>query len=487
MKGGYTTVSKKKDKVIVEVIGGNSESVTGSCTKISFKDRTILFECGGIMDGHTILQNYNLNKDLIKSIKAKDIDMIILGHCHYDHISNVCAIVSKNPNIRVIVPKGSTSILKEMWLDSAFINARDCDFLNLHFEGKSYEPLYTEEDVCNTLEKVEEFDSHEIIELDPDVSIRYTPAGHILCSQQCEVFINGGSHTRKIFFTSDIGNTITQDEHIFVEPMERVKSAEIAIVECTYSKRSRGMTKKDLTNDLNKLQTVITQYCVDGDFRVLIPTFSLDRMPFMMWEIYKIFGEDKTFKVPIIIDSPLANRLLDCYSSILEGDAKEKFDKMMSWSNFKRIILPEDSVAAMKDEGAKVILSSSGMLTAGRSVNWTKDILPHAEDCIMFIGYSAESSLANIIKHGSDKRTISINGSEVKNRANIIDLKSFSSHTQRKELLDYYSDINVNKIYLVHSNNNDKLEFKEDLEKELSKRCKSTKVVAVNRSTVINI
>lgn len=480
-------MAKKKNRVSLEVIGGNNESVTGSCTKISFNDRTILFECGGIMDGHTILQNYNLNKDLIKSIKAKNVDMIILGHCHYDHISNICSIVSKNPNIRVIAPKGSTPILKEMWLDSAFINARDCDFLNLHNDSKSYQPLYTEDDVYTTLSKVEEFPSHEIIALDDEVSIRYTPAGHILCSQQCEVFINGGSHTRKVLFTSDIGNTITQDEHIFVEPMERVKSAEIAIVECTYSKRGRGMNKKDLVNDLNKLESVITQYCVDGNFRVLIPTFSLDRMPFMMWEIYKIFGKDDSFKVPIIIDSPLANRLLDCYSSILEEDAKEKFDEMMEWKNFKRIIMPEDSIAAMKSEGAKVILSSSGMLTAGRSVNWVKDILPHAEDCVMFIGYSAESSLANIIKHGSDKKSITINGSEVKNRANIVDLKSFSSHTQRKELLDYYKDLNVSKIYLVHSNKNDKLEFKEDLEKKLSECCKSTRVIAVNKSTVINI
>ena len=44
MKGGITTLSKKKDKVTLEIIGGNAESVTGSCTKITTNDYIYLFE-----------------------------------------------------------------------------------------------------------------------------------------------------------------------------------------------------------------------------------------------------------------------------------------------------------------------------------------------------------------------------------------------------------------------------------------------------------
>ena len=53
------------------------------------------------------------------------------------------------------------------------------------------------------------------------------------------------------------------------------------------------------------------------------------------------------------------------HDMILEGEQKEKFDEMMSWKNIKRVITPEDSKAAIADKGAKVICSSSGMLTAG--------------------------------------------------------------------------------------------------------------------------
>lgn len=88
----------KKDKVTVEFIGHNATNVTGSCTLISFGNRKILFECGGIQEGKTILDNYKLNRQMLSKIKAKDIDMIIGGHfAHYDHGGNVCSIYSQKP------------------------------------------------------------------------------------------------------------------------------------------------------------------------------------------------------------------------------------------------------------------------------------------------------------------------------------------------------------------------------------------------------
>lgn len=479
-------ISKKKDKVQINILGGNAESVTGSCTEFKFNERTILFEMGGCQDGKTILDNYKLNKELISKVKAKDVDMVIIGHCHYDHVSNICALFKNNKNIRIIVPKGSTLILKEMWLDSAYINNKDAEYLSLK-TGKEYYPLYTESEVFEALRHVEEFDSNIIIDLDDDIAIRYTPAGHILCSQQTELYIKGDNHTRKILMTSDLGNIKTQDSRIFVENFKQIPKANIVIGECTYSARNRVMTKKDFEKDIEKIKTVINQFCVDNHRRVLIPTFSLDRMPYILWILYSIFGQDETFNIPIIIDSPLANRLLDCYSSILQNEEKKSFDAMISWKNIIRITTPEDSIAAMNDKKPKIICSSSGMLTAGRSVKWTQSILPCENDCILFIGYASESSLANKIKNGKTQKTININGVPIKNKAQIIDLKSFSSHMQRDDLINYYKSINCEKIYLVHSNQKTKLDFKEDLEQAMSKCLNTARVIAVNKSTIINL
>lgn len=439
-----------------------------------------------IQGKHTVLENYHANMKYIQKIKPQEVEYIIIGHLHADHIGMIPTLYARGKcNAKIIVPKGSTSILKEMWLDSSYINCRDIEVLNLK-NDRNYEPFYTEDIVYKTLEYVEEIDSDKIETLSDELAVRYTDAGHILLSKQCEVYINGGSHTRKILFSSDLGNIATQDSRVFVEKFKPVTSANIAIMECTYCAKDRQCTKDTYKKDIEKIKAVIDQYCVDNNSRVLIPSFSLDRTPYILWILYSLFGKDENFKIPILVDSPLTNHLLDCYSSILDGKSKEQFDEMMSWKNIHRIIQPEDSKAAIASSGAKVILSSSGMLTAGRSIKWTQNILPHAEDCILFMGYTGEDTLGYKIKHEKDNKTININGKPYKNKAQIVDLKSFSSHMQRQDMINYYKTLNCEKIYLVHGDSN-KIEFKHDLEDAISDCLKSTKVVAVNSGTKISL
>lgn len=482
----FKIATKKKKEISIEVIGGNAEGVTGSCTKINFNKRTILFELGMIQDFNTILENYKANCAIFNNIKSKDVEMVIVGHLHQDHIGMLPMLYARGSNAKIIVPKNSTSILREMWLDCAYINCRDVETLNRKGD-KSYTPLYTEQEVEIALKHVEEIDIGEIVKIDDEVSLRYTPAGHILCSCQTELFINSNSHVKKILFTSDLGNTMIENRKVFVEPFQKVNSANIVFGECTYGLRGRSMTKKDIELDRQKMKTVIDQFCVDNHHRVLIPCFSLDRTPFILWEIFQIFGHDENFKIPIVVDSPLSNRLLDCYSSILEGEAKEKFDEMMAWKNIKRIITPEDSKAAISEKSPKVVLSSSGMISAGRSVKWSQSILPNENDCILFVGYCSKNTLAWKIKNGSEQKTININGKPCKNKCQICDLHSYSSHMNRDDLLKYYKQVNTEKIYLVHGDKNARIDFKEDLEKELEDSLKSTRVVIVNKGMKIKL
>ena len=209
---GLTTLAKsKKNKVTIEFIGNNATSVTGSATLISFENRKILFECGGIQEGKTILDNYKLNRQMLSKIKAKEIDMIIGGHfMHYDHGGNVCAIYKQNPNIRIITGEKTTGILKEMWLDSAYISSRDCEMLFKMYPDKVFIPYYTENDVIGALNNVEEYCPGVIHKLDENVSIRYTYSGHIFGAMQCELFIKVNNHVHKIMFTSDLGNVQTK-------------------------------------------------------------------------------------------------------------------------------------------------------------------------------------------------------------------------------------------------------------------------------------
>lgn len=437
------------------------------------------------MDGKTVLENYRLNKAMLQKIKPQKIEIIILAHNHQDHIGLVPALFATGKcNARIIVPNKSTAILKEMWQDCAYINERDAEYLTQKTE-KYVEPLYTEEDVNRVMRYIEEYPSNEIVCLDDVLSMKYTPAGHIFLSQQTEVFLNNGSH-KSILFTSDLGNVITSSEHIFVEDFQSVKKANIVIGECTYSAQDRDITRKNVDTDFQKLESIVRQFCIDSKHRVLIPSFALDRTPYILWMLYSIFGGDEKFDVPILVDSPLAIRLLHHYSRLLTGEAKECFDEMMSWKNIRLVNEPEDSKAAVDSKKSAVILASSGMITAGRSVKWLKSILPNENDCILIVGYMAENSLGWKIKHGESQKTITVQGKPYRNNAQIYNLTSCSSHMQRSDLLKYYSDITADRIYLVHSDKN-KISFKEDLELEIQKKLKTTKVIMPNKSTRITI
>lgn len=485
------TIARKKDKESQIRISflNNGHSVTGSCTIIKFLNRTILFEFGGIQEGHTVLSNYKLNKDQIFSVKAKDIDMIIGGHfMHYDHGGNIPALTRQNPHIRIITGKNTTGILKEMWLDSANISIRDCEAMSSQYPDKVFNPIYTLDDVEEAAKLIEEYDVGKIYELDENISIRYTYSGHILGAVQCELFIKIKNHITKLLFTSDLGNVKIQDLKPFVQNFEPVYTAQYVFGECTYgSKDNKQITQKIIDKDLEKIKSVIQQFCGDYKRRVLMPVFSLDKCPVVLWLIYQMFKDDKNFDTKVLVDSPLTNRLLDRYSEVLEGEAKEQFDEMLNWKNLKRIVTPEDSKYAMENMRNIVILSSGGMLQSGRSVKWAKELLPHSNDCLILSGYCGENTLGYKIKNCSDQKTITINGTPVKNKAQIVNVRSLSGHMQRDDLLKYYSSIHAEKIYLIHGDMDGKIEFAQDLKKEVANQSMTTGVCVVNKGTSITL
>ena len=88
-------MGKKKKEVTIEIVGGNAEGVTGSCTRIKTSEYCYLFECGMIQGKHTVLENYRANMKYIQKIKPQEIDFIIVGHCHQDHIGMIPTLYAR--------------------------------------------------------------------------------------------------------------------------------------------------------------------------------------------------------------------------------------------------------------------------------------------------------------------------------------------------------------------------------------------------------
>lgn len=477
-------IAKKDNKVTINVVGNNAESVSGSCSIINYNGKIALFELGSIQESHDPKTNYNYNKNLITDIKDKEnISFVILGHSHADHISNVPALYANNCTARIIVPKGNKSIIKEMWLDSAFINTREAETISFKTK-KECLPLYTEDEVYRALTFVEELPFGEIIKLDDSLSVRFIHAGHILFSAQTEMFFKLANSIKKVTFTSDLGNINLKDTKVFISPLESVVKSNVVIGECTYAAKGRSVTKKDIKTDIKTIKDLVLKYCVHDGRTLFIPCFALDRTPYMLWLLYSAFGDDLSFFTRIVIDSPLAIRLLEVYSKELTGEAKILFDEMMDWHCIELSKTAISSAEAMEDGEPKIVLASSGMLDAGRGVRWAKSILPNKKDCILFVGYVSPNSNAYRIQNNKSK-TIVLAGDTINIKANLVSLHSFSGHMQRDDLINYYSGINTEVIYLVHSNKIDKNGFAEDLRSEISNKNKTTQVVCVDYKTKI--
>ncbi len=476
-------MSTKKNKVQISFIGNMADEVTGSCTKIEYKEQVVLLDFGLTQSGHTILENYKLNKSFLKKIKPAEINSVVITHNHADHLALVPYLYKTGKcNANIYVAKNSSSIMREMLLDCAHIMERDCEVLSAQ-KDKYYEPIYTENDVSAAMSHVIEVESFVPTLIADGISITFYPNAHILLSQQCEMVFDTVPVNKRVVFTGDLGNLRTLKDKFYMEPFCGIKKTDYLIGESTYGLPNKRNLDKDYDKDIEKIKSVILQFCQEMNGRVLIPSFSLDRLAFFMILLYNMFKDDVNYHTQIVIDSPLAIRLLHCYKDVLQNNKKKMFENVLGWKYFKYIVDAEDSKAAVEDPTPKVILSSSGMMNAGRVVYWTKSVISRANDCILFCGYTGEGTLGYAIKNSQLHKTVAIQGKQYKNRANIVDLKSFSSHMQHDDLVGYYSSILSQKIYLVHGDEDAKLNLKKDIEARLAEKYRTTKVIVTNKST----
>lgn len=473
---------KSKDKIQIQFVGEAASEVTGSCIWVKTPHVEFLIECGLYQSSGNILSEYKINNAPFK-FKPKNISYVFGCHCHGDHILRIPLLFKRGMRAPVIMPAGSAPIAQILMEDSARIMA--CDALDLSKQyDREYAPIYTQDHVDMCMAHLREYPMGEIIQLDEYVKFRFVPSGHIMNAAQIEIFVTEGNITKTIAYTSDLGNT-----HIkpyYANDFEPIHKANIFIGETTYGGEHRIATQRVRNKDLQKLKSVIENTCQNDRGRVLIPCFANSRSQVMLTHLYDMFGEDPSFKVPVLFDTPMGVRVCEAYRRLLTGEDAEKWDKVLQWPNIKFITDPMESKAWQNDDSPAVIISSSGMLTHGRSRAYAKALLGDSRNVIAFCGFSVDNSLASIIKEGKVK-TIKLGGKRVANRCRVVDLHSFTSHAQRDELLNYYSNVDCEKVLLVHGDMEGKREFAADLEQEISKKDKTSKVVCVNKSYMLGL
>lgn len=457
--------------------------MTGSCIIIKYAGKQILLEIG-LFQSNTILESYKINTEKFK-FNPKEIDYCFINHQHLDHCGLLPRLVKEGFKGKVITSYEVAAFFEPMLKNSSFIMDSEARMLTKKFK-RDYSPIYIEDDVYRALDFVYEYNEcDKLYTLDDVVSFKWYSNSHCVGAKQLQLILNGKEKT-SILYTSDIGS-LNRKNH-YVENTDICKDFnKISILESTYGEKSR-INKKTREFDIEHLRIAINTVMERGG-KVLLPAFSFSRTQELLTTIYELYHKDKTFNYDVVVDSKLSCDICDLYGKVLTGDDLKLWNKVYNWKNVKFIRDKSDSITCVKDERPKVVISSSGFCTNGRVITYLQEYLKNDKNMIIFSGYVGENSsyLSYRIKNFKDHKTLSINKKPIPNRADCITLSTFSSHANHNELVEIGSELNTEKIILVHGSSQAKLDLQTSMQEAISKKDKTTRVICSSKDMVVHL
>lgn len=434
---------------------GAAETVTGSRHLLTLNDKKILVDCGLFQGGEDLRQR-NWQQF---PIDPAEIDAIVVTHAHLDHIGYLPKIVKLGYRGPIYATSATIQLARISLPDSGRIQEEDARFANKHRFTKHDPalPLYTEQDAYEALKQMRPVHYFEFTSLPGGAQFQFLPAGHILGSAYAEIYFENGE---RILMSGDLGRYNTP---IIKDPTE-VSFSEYLVLESTYGDRLH------VTEDPEaKLEAIIKDAIQNGSV-VLIPSFAIGRTQELLYHIHALQDRKAIPRIPIFVDSPMANS-----STLVYGGAVDEFDKEMKIELSEgHTPLKPDYVEFIRDSnqskalnsrsGPMMIIAGSGMCTGGRIVHHLRHRLDDPSTVVLFAGYQAEGTLGR--KLIDREPEVRIHGVEVPVRARIEALGSLSAHADYSEILKWLEGFKTppKETFIVHGEPPAQASLKEKIE-----------------------
>ena len=427
---------------------GADRAVTGSCHGLTVGGYHLLIDCG-LQQGRDELDNH------VFPFAANHIDDVIVTHAHIDHSGRLPLLVKQGFRGSIFATEMTCRLLRIMLLDSGHIQESDAEYLNRKAErsGKpQVEPLYTIQDVEDTLKLLVPVAYDRIITVNENVRFQLTDAGHLLGSAYVQLWASENGEERKLVFSGDIGNV---DQPVIKDP-EPVSGADYVIMESTYGNRNH-----EPPDDYCAVLTNILRKTFLRGGSVIIPSFAVGRTQELLYFFREIKQKELLPAFPdfqIVVDSPLAVEATQVFTSDLSGYLDEESAELVrqgiplfSVSNTRLVVTSEESKALNEDRTPKVIIAASGMCDAGRIRHHLKHNLWRPECTVVFVGYQAYGSLGRALQEG--KKSVKLFGEEVQVRASIETFQGLSSHADHDHLVrwaEQFKEDAPKQVFVVH-------------------------------------
>ena len=435
---------------------GAAKTVTGSNFLLEGAGKKILVDCG-LYQGKALEERENYEEF---AYNVQDIDFMLLTHAHIDHSGRIPKLYKEGYRNPVIATKATCDLCAIMLPDSGHIQEMENEWQNRKRKRsgkKEIPPLYTAEEAQKCLEIFKPVKYDEIIELDPNINVRFNDAGHMLGSSIIEVWVKEDGETKKIVFTGDIGNN---DIPLLGAPT-MMENADFLVMESTYGGRLHMRNDDKAEMFLN-----IVSETLDKGGNVVIPSFAVGRTQEILYELNKLKENrndeafmkkyDTLMKALVYVDSPLATSATEVFRNnmdLFDDEVKQRIqsgDNPLDFPGLHFTQTVDESKALNESKIPSIIISASGMCEVGRIKHHLKHNLWDPKNTILFVGYQAPGTLGAKIVSGEKK--VKIFGEEVAVNARIEYIEGYSGHADQEGLLNFvYSFINKPKhIFLVH-------------------------------------
>ena len=435
---------------------GATRTVTGSNFLVEAAGKKFLVDCG-MWQGREDIEIQN-GEDF--EYNPAEIDFMLLTHAHIDHSGRIPKLYNEGFRNKIYAHKATCDLCTLMLPDSGHIQEAEIEWKNrkrIRKGEKELPPLYTAEDALKSLEVFEPVKYDEIVEITPDIHVRFNDAGHMLGSSIIELWVKEDGKETKTVFTGDLGNN---DIPLLSEPT-MIESTDYLVMESTYGSRLHLRNEEKA-----KMFLDIVSETLDNGGTVVIPSFAVGRTQEILYEINKLKDiiTDEEFKrryktlmkSPVYVDSPLAISATEVFKENMELFDEETQAQIMQGDNplefpgleFTRTA--DESKALNEDPKSSIIISASGMCEVGRIKHHLKHNLWNPKSTILFVGYQAPGTLGYSIVNGAKK--VKIFGEEIAVNARIEYIEGYSGHADQEGLMNFiYSFITKPKhIFLVH-------------------------------------
>ena len=448
---------------------GAAKIVTGSNFLIETRNTKFLIDCG-MFQGNKLINRMNYQPF---SFNPGEIGFIALSHAHIDHSGRIPKLIKEGFKGDIYSTKATADLCSIMLPDSGHIQETENEWDNRKRRRsgeKLREPIYTMKEAEESLRNFKPVLYDQKIELNEEVTLRFRDAGHILGSSIIELWIKEeeGKET-KLVFSGDLGR---RNRPILRDPY-LIDEADYLIVESTYGNKLHHPSEDDAKELISIINTTLKR---GGN--IVIPSFAVERAQDIIYELNKYYTkyiktEDQDFlNVPVYVDSPLTVsatevflRNPDCFDEETLNLIKMG-NNPLDFRNLKFTKTTEESKQLNISKESKVIISASGMCTAGRIKHHLKHNLWRKESSIIFVGYQAEGTLGRRIKEG--EKVVKIFGEKIQVNAEIHSLEGFSGHADREGIIQWIKSFKnkPKKIFLVHGEEEATEEISRKIEEE---------------------